>query len=312
VFPLARDSFWAAIEMAERANDMKGAVHIANDFAGLLAEEGDLVGAFEQVVRGVEAARTIGYRNAEAVLIGNAGELYRQYGQFEESLACSLRCLAVTASIQDRPDVVTRLGNIALTLADQGRLDEADDVFVETIALAESIDDPYLVSAYAHYHAALLIRMHRTAEAEELNRTALGVASEIDAHEIVVRASVLDVRRALARGDLIAPEADAALAALEGPDTAPAERAMIAYARWTVLPDETRSRAAIRAVGEIVEAMPSPEHRAWFEALTGSPAQYPDRLPALDFGDLEPLSLDEALAAGRSLRAPSRVSPVGT
>jgi len=53
--------------------------------------------------------------------------------------------------------------------------------------------------------------------------------------------------------------------------------------------------------------MPSPEHRRWFEALTGSPAPDPGRLPALEIGDVEPLSLDEALAVGRSLRAPPRV-----
>ncbi len=311
-FARARHSFRDALEMADRVNDMKGAVHIANDFAGLLAEEGDLVGAFDQVGRGIDAARAIGYRNAEAVLIGNAGELYRQYGQFEESLACSLACLAVTAPMRDRADVVTRLGNIALTLADEGRLDKADGFFAETIALAESIDDPYLVSAYAHYRAALLSRMERTAEAEELDRRALAIASEIDAHEIVVRASVLNVRHALARGDLTAAEVVEALSALEGPDTAPAERAMLAYERWAVLPDEARSRDAIDAVGEVVDAMPSPEHRAWFEALTGSPAPDPRRLPALEIGDLEPLSLDEALAAGRSLRAPSRISLVDT
>jgi class 3 adenylate cyclase/tetratricopeptide (TPR) repeat protein len=309
-FALARESFRDALEMADRVNDMKGAVHIANDFAGLLAEEGDVVGAFEQVRRGIEAARAIGYRNAEAVLIGNAGELYRQYGQFAESLECSLRCLAVTAPMQDRADVVTRLGNIALTLADEGRLGDADDFFAVTIAIAESIDDPYLVSAYGHYRAASLIRMDRTAEAEELNRRALAVATEIDAHEIVVRASVLNVRRGVARGDLTAAEAVDTLSALEGPDTAPGERAMLAYERWAVLPDEARSRAALDAVGEIVDAMPGPEHRGWFEALTGSLAPAPRRLPALEIGDLEPLSLDEALATGRSFRARSRISLV--
>ena len=149
--------------------------------------------------------------------------------------------------------------------------------------------------------------MDRAPEAEELDRRALAIASEIDAHEIVVRASVLDVRLALARGDLTAAEVVEALSALEGPDTAPAERAMLAYERWAVLPDETRSRAAIDAVGEIVDTMPSPEHRRWFEALTGSPAPDPGRLPALEIGDVEPLSLDEALAVGRSLRAPPRV-----
>jgi class 3 adenylate cyclase/tetratricopeptide (TPR) repeat protein len=303
-FSRARDAFREAVELAERVNDMKGAVHVANDFAGLLAEEGDLAGAFEQVRRGVDAARAIGYRNAEAVLIGNAGELYRQYGQFEDSLECSLRCLAVTAPMRDRADVATRLGNIALTLADAGRLEDADDFFAEAIALAESIDDPYLVSSCAHDRAELLIRMDRAAEADELDRRALAIASEIDAHEIVVRASVLNARLALARGDFTAAEVVDSLSALEGPDTAPAERAMLAYERWAVLPDETRSGAAIDAVGEIVDRMPSPEHRRWFEALTGAPPPDPKPLPGLDVGDLEPLSLDEALAAGRSLRTP--------
>jgi class 3 adenylate cyclase/tetratricopeptide (TPR) repeat protein len=306
-FGRARSSFEDALEIAELVNDMKGAVHIANDFAGLLAEEGDLRGAFEQVRRGVEAARAIGYRNAEAVLIGNAGELYRQYGQFEESLGCSLRCLAITAPMRDRADVATRLGNIALTLADGGRLREADDFFVETIALAESIDDPYLVGAYAHYRAALLDQLGRTAEADELNRRALAIASEIDAHEIVVRASLLDIRHAHERGDLTAAQVLTALTALEDPDAAPAERAMLAFERWRVLPDDTRKRVATVAVAEIVDAMPGPEHRGWFEALTGSPAPSPGRLPALETGGLEPLSLDEVLAAGRSLRAGAQV-----
>ena len=301
-FSRARSSFGTALELAKRENDLKGAVHIANDFAGLLAEEGDLVGAFEQVRRGVEDARTIGYRNAEAVLVGNEGELYRQYGQLEEALECSLGCLSVTVPMRDRADVATRLGNIALTLTDAGRLDEADDFFVETIALAGSIDDPYLVSAYSHYRAALLSRMDRVDEAEALDRRALAIASEIDAHEIVVRASVLNTRGSFVRGELTRAEAVEALSALEGPETAPAERAMIAYERWALLPNEVWARAAIEALGEVVKTMPTAEHRRWLEVLTGRPVPDPKPLPPLDIGDLQPLSLDEALAAGRSLQ----------
>lgn len=302
-FARARGSFEEALELADRVNDVKGLVHIANDFAGLLAEEGDVPAAFEQVRRGVATARAIGYRNAEAVLIGNAGELYRQHGQLEESLACSLRCLAVTAPMRDRADVTTRLGNIALTLADEGRFSQADDFFIETIALAEAIDDPYLLSAYSHYRAALLSRMDRAREAEDMNKRALRIASEIDAHEVVVRASVLDIRAAVARGELTPVEADRALSELEAPETVLAERAMIAYERWCVVPDAARHRAAVETAAEIVNAMPGPEHRRKLETLTGLPAPTIPPLAILDIGDLEVLTLDEALAAGRSLLA---------
>jgi class 3 adenylate cyclase/tetratricopeptide (TPR) repeat protein len=302
-FGRARRSFEEASDLADRVNDMKGLVHVANDFAGMLAEAGDVPAAFEQVRRGVDAARAIGYLNAEAVLIGNAGELYRQHGEPEASLACSLWCLAVTAPMRDRADVVTRLGNIALTLVDEERFSQADDFFVETIALAEAIDDPYLSSGYAHDRAVLLGRMGHASEAEDLNRRALRMASEIDAHEVVVRASAFDVRAAHARGELDAVEAEAALADLEGPEVTLAERAMLAYERWRILPDGTRRRTAVEAIAEAMEAMPGPEHRRWFETVTGSPAPAISPLPVLEMGDLEPLSLDDALAAGRSLRA---------
>jgi tetratricopeptide (TPR) repeat protein len=297
----ARDAFERAIDLAEQLDDARGLTHSANDLGGMLAETGDLVGAFAQVTRGLRLAREIGYRHAEAVLVGNAGELYRQHGELDAALRCSLQSLVVTAPMRDWNDIAFRLGNIALTLADMGRLDEADELFGTTIALARDIEDPYLISAFGHYRADAYARAGREAHASSLNLEALRLAREIDAHEIVVRATLLAARLASASGSSM-EDVDRQLDELERLDPVPTEVAMLAYERWLVRPaDPQRRRRATTAIEEIYRSMPGPENRRRLETLGRSPAPTVDPLPPLDTGDLDTMSLDDAMLSARTL-----------
>ena len=297
----AREAFERAIDLAEQLDDARGLTHSANDLGGMLAETGDLVGAFTQVTRGLRLAREIGYRHAEAVLVGNAGELYRQHGELDAALRCSLQSLVVTAPMRDWSDIAFRLGNIALTLADMGRLDEADEFFAITMALARDIEDPYLISAFGHYRADAYARAGREADASALNLEALRLSREIDAHEIVVRATLLAVRLASASGSS-AEAVDQQLEELERLDPVPTERAMLAYERWLVRPaDPRRRRQATKAMEEIYRSMPGPENRRRLKTLGRSPAPTVDPLPSLDTGDLDTMSLDDAMLLARTL-----------
>jgi hypothetical protein len=235
-------------------------------------------------------------------LIGNAGELYRQHGELGLALTCSLQSLAITAPMRDWFDIVNRLGNMALTLADQGQLGEADVFLAETVALAEVIEGPYEASVYAHYRADILARLGHEDEASSLNDAALRRAREIDSREVIVRASVLEVRLAVQRGELTAGEADAHLARLERQDMVPTERAMLTYERWLLHPDDPdRRREATEAAQQIYRAMPGPEHARRLEELTGIAAQTIEPLPPLQGEDEGTMSLEDALTLVRSL-----------
>ena len=278
----AREAFERALSLAEEIEDHRGIIHATNDLAGMLAEVGDLAGAFEKVRTGLKTAREIGYRHSEAVMIGNAAELYRQHGELELAIACSLRCVATTAAMGDWPDVATRMGNLALALSDQDRLTEADRFSALTLKLAAAVEDPYSVSIYAHYRAELLTRLGRPDEARRLNEEALTSAAQIDAREVEVRAAILAIRLDRERGELTTDQALRALNELGRPDSVLPERAMLSYERWRLTPEDVpTSREALRLAEVIYQMMPGPEHRRRLESLTGTRAPHVAPLPKL-------------------------------
>lgn len=312
-YELAREAFERALSLAEEIKDHRGLIHAANDLAGVLAEVGDLMGAFEKVQAGLKAARAIGYRHSEAVMIGNAGELYRQHGELDLAIACSLHCVATTAAMGDWSDVVTRIGNLALALSDQGKLNQADQFSELTLQLAAAVEDPYSVSIYTHYRAELLTRLGRPDEAQRLNEDARTLAAEIDAREVELRASVLAIRLEWERGERTTDGALKALDELERPDSVLPERAMLSYERWRLSPEDVaRSREAMRYAKAIYQTMPGPQHRHRLETLTGKRAPSLEPFPKLSRLDDEPsMELGEAMGLAETFLKGRAESIVG-
>ena len=140
----ARACFERALEAAREATYVRGAIHACNDLAGLHHELGDYPLALARVEEGLEAAREIGYRPAVAWMTGNAGgELYRHAGDLRQALACYAYGFETTAALRDWIFVLINAGNIALALAAQDRLAEAQVLLRHAVAISRAIESPY-------------------------------------------------------------------------------------------------------------------------------------------------------------------------
>jgi tetratricopeptide (TPR) repeat protein len=301
-YGVARASFERSLGIARETQYVRGSVHGANDFAGMLAEIGELENAFAQVVDGLEVARSVGYRHLEALLIGNAGELYRQHGDLEPAERCTLTAFAISGSMRDWPGIITRVGNMALILRERGDADPADRWATLALDLAVAVDDPVSVATFLHEHAAILSSLGRDREARERNEQAMVRAEALELRDVWLRAAILDVGFRLRAGELDQASALASLDALRSDDPVPTERAELAFASSLLAEgDDTRRREAEEALAAILPSMPNPTNRARFEIVTGRvPPEVPP-LPALVMGDERIPTREEALALAREL-----------
>ena len=297
----ARASFERALAEADTIGYERGVIHASNDLAGLHVDSGDHTRAFECLMPGLEAAREIGDRHAEGVMIGNAGELYRIHGDLTRAIACAVRGLSITTELRDWPDVVTKLGNIAVALADQGRADEAERFSNVAIALARATDDDFTLCECLLARSSFLADPSAMEEALRLSEEAAQIAERIARPDVHRRASIraIDLRHRL--GSLGTSEALSELDRLEDVDT-PIARADCDFARWQLLPDDERFRERARdACLVVLDRTPNAECRSRLLALTGQDAPEPDPLPDVGQGQITRADLTATLLTGQAL-----------
>ena len=298
---LARASFERALAEADAIGYERGVIHASNDLAGLHVDSGDHVRAFECLVPGLEAAREIGDRHAEGVMIGNAGELYRIHGDLTRAIACAVRGLSITTELRDWPDVVTKLGNIAVALADQDRGEEAARFWNVAIALARATDDDFTLCECLLARASFIADPSGLEEALGLSEEAGRIAERIARPDVHRRASIRTIELRHRLGSIDADEALVALTVLEDVDT-PIARADLEYARWRLVPEDDRARAQARdACLEVLDRTPNAECRHRLHELTGEPVPAPDPLPDVGQGTVTSADLSDALRTGQAL-----------
>ena len=297
----ARASFERALAEADTIGYERGVIHASNDLAGLHVDSGDHIRAFECLVPGLEAAREIGDRHAEGVMVGNAGELYRIHGDITRAIACAVRGLSITTELRDWPDVVTKLGNIAVALAEQGRVDEAERFSNVAIALARATDDDFTLCECLLARSSFLADPSRLQVALGLSEEAARLAQRIARPDIYRRASIrsVDLRHRL--GSLDTSEALSELDRLDDVDT-PIARAELEFARWRLQPEDDRSRARARdSCLNVLDGTPNAECQQRLFELTGERYPEPDPLPDVDQGVITAADLMATLLTGQAL-----------
>ncbi len=235
-------------------------------------------------------------------MVGNAGELYRIHGDISRAIACGVRGLSITTELRDWPDVITKLGNLSVALADKDRGEEAERFSNVAIALARATDDGFALCECLLARASLLAAGAPVLEeALTLTEEATQIAERIARADVYRRASIKAVGLRHRLGGLDTSDALSTLDTLGDVDT-PGARADLAFARWRLQPDDDRSRARARdACLVVLDRAPNAQCRNRLLELTGERYPEPDPLPDIGQGEITAADLTATLQTGQAL-----------
>ncbi len=184
---LARfDLLWPHLEVAWARlcdADDEDARRWLRDFAGTFPHLLDLRTTPGQRIpylqRGVAAARALGDKGAEGVLLGNLGNAYAALGRVEEAIGYYQQALAIAREIGDRRAEGADLGNLGAAYYRLGRVEEAIGYYQQALAIAREIGDRRGEGIRAWNLGLALEKQGRYAEAAGLMRILVDYEQEI-------------------------------------------------------------------------------------------------------------------------------------
>ena len=274
-----------ALETATTAGDRRCLLYAASNLALVHLRRGEHRSSLAHGRRAFEVAQEIGFRQIAGVVAGNMGEVYRDEGDRGRATRCFAFALRTAVELQDWTSVADQVANVAATAAAGGQRREAVRLFDQAISLARYLDAPYLLCGWLHRLAKVHAEQGRLEVAERLNREALAIADTHDERGVQIRATVLAWRLEVALGQVRPEEAAAALLAMEDTWTRPHERALLLAGRWHLDPTADAARTAAAALyAQLYDQTPSVEHREAFAALTGAVLPRAAPLPPLPEG----------------------------
>jgi tetratricopeptide (TPR) repeat protein len=91
----------------------------------------------------LSAARRLGDRRGEGVILNNLGVAYRQRRRFDEALACHHRALAIYRDVSGRHGEAEALYNLGNTYEELRRFDDAVACFQQALTLYQDVGDRY-------------------------------------------------------------------------------------------------------------------------------------------------------------------------
>jgi transposase len=194
---------------------------------------------------------------------------------------------------------------------EQGRADDAEQLFHKAIALARALETNYYLGISLAGLAQLYTRQGRVATALPLAEEALGIAAEESnkGDELLLRCLVIQLRAA--GGQLPPPQAEQELHALLAAWPESGSQAEIYYTMWLLDPrqDEPR-RIAAEFYSDAYTRTPDVLYARRFEELTGETLPPPPPLPPLPaLVPPAPADLPTLLAPVEQLLAELRLSP---
>ena len=199
--------------MYERARELceasdgptRYAVLVWGNLAGVSIARGDLDEARERYIRALEAARGLGDRWLEGVILGNLGSLTQEEGRLDQGEAHLRESVAILREMGARPQVGRTLGYLGVLLHEATRVEEAGDAYQQAVEMLEGLGD-HEGASYVLFHWSALEAGEGELEEARRHREAARAAPHdegVAAMEVLAGAheALALARRAQRRGD---------------------------------------------------------------------------------------------------------------
>ena len=190
-------AFERSFELARSAGSRPAVVHAGNDLAGVLTELGRHAEAFRGAQAALDAALEIGYAQAAAVIVSNAGELYRLNGEAERALPCYWHGLEAALRLHDLTGVLGAVAGLGAALRALGRSGDAERLLARAVELGRRLDNPWFLTEAMLELAELLAGR---GQIEEALRTVADVTAIAEASGLADRRQTAEKLRAALDG----------------------------------------------------------------------------------------------------------------
>jgi class 3 adenylate cyclase/tetratricopeptide (TPR) repeat protein len=273
----ALDYFNNELTTADGANYMQGIIHACNNIAGLYLEKGESGTAIAFLQRALEAATRIGYQYLASVIVGNAGIIYRNSGDFSRASACLGTSLRLTLELGDKKGTCNNLGELAVLRSVEGRFDEANILYDKAIELSRVLDIPLYGAEFLYHRAHLQRRQGLFTDAMKSARQSSAAGRRLDQPRHLFRTETLLTLLGIEIGEIDVAEGSQAL--LRSVNEAPEEdeRAAVHYELWRLTGSHESQETAAHLFRELFEQSGNVAYRRFYEELTGG--SLPDSAP---------------------------------
>jgi tetratricopeptide (TPR) repeat protein len=152
----AREHATASVDMWRRLGDNSTLAMALTELADVEAERGELAGARDLYEAAVGVARECGDRSQLRVVLGEFAILEASEGDHEQSLALDAEALAIARELGDPIGALTAEHNMACTLREMGRVDDARQQMRNLVPRGLEVAGPGALTALAEDYAAIL------------------------------------------------------------------------------------------------------------------------------------------------------------
>jgi predicted ATPase/Tfp pilus assembly protein PilF len=175
----SQSDFKAAVAVSSVAEDPVLALMLESGIGVNHLLRGEMAAAIEHMGRAVQISRQHGARSREGNALGNLAIVAAEQGRTEEAREMYEAALAIHRETGHRFDEANNLGNIANLLSDQGRLAEARDHYAEALGIAREIGDRRTEGIVLGNLGTVESEEGRIEEAAAHIETALAIAREL-------------------------------------------------------------------------------------------------------------------------------------
>ncbi|MCA9932571.1 MAG: tetratricopeptide repeat protein [Ardenticatenaceae bacterium] len=149
----------AALDYAQKADDLGELASVENLLGGIFYRQGDWRTALHHTTRAMVLREQMGYSWGVASTLSNLGVLAFVAGHWHKALSFFKRSLALRQEIGDVKGMIITQNNLGNLLRDQGDLEEAESYLQESLKISQQFQMPYhSASAYDGLASVLLFR----------------------------------------------------------------------------------------------------------------------------------------------------------
>ncbi|MEQ6121550.1 sensor histidine kinase [Reichenbachiella sp. MALMAid0571] len=192
--------YFLGLRVAESTSQMGLQAHILGNIGIVYKKQKEPKKVLEYYQRSLEIYQKLDHEFGITVTSGNIGSVMLQTGAYDESIENSLNAIAGYEKLGYLRYVPYSLGNIGIAYDSLGNMQEAKSYYTDAYNRHVSFDNKYEAAYNAKNLAFLLLKLKNYPKASEYALTAINLAQEIDAKEMLKDAYNANAQIEFARG----------------------------------------------------------------------------------------------------------------